>query len=119
MRRAAVASPPERHGSLRSRGAFSTILGSGSRHRVGGITLAIGPVDSPGPLVGLVAGRRVGSAVARNRAKRRIRAIMAGLSLRPGFGYVVVASPAVVTAPHDELVGWITTAVRKAEERAT
>ncbi|NNC74147.1 MAG: ribonuclease P protein component [Acidimicrobiia bacterium] len=93
------------------------ILGSGARQRVGGITLAVGHVESDRPLVGLVAGRRVGNAVARNRAKRRLRSVLAGLSLQPGLGYVVIASPGVVTAAYDELVGWVTLAVRKTEER--
>jgi ribonuclease P protein component len=52
-----------------------------------------------------VAGRAVGSAVERNRAKRRLREAAARVHLRAGHDYVVVASPRVIEMSFDELVG--------------
>lgn len=63
---------------------------------------------SPVPLfrLGLIASKKVGNAVARNRAKRRIRALV-GLLVTPplaqGVDYVVVARATLVHAPFDSL----------------
>lgn len=56
-------------------------------------------------------GRSVGSAVARNRVKRRLRAAVLAV---PGFydrDRVVIASPAVATARFAELVRWLSAAI--------
>lgn len=58
------------------------------------------------PSVGFVAGRRVGSAVARNRAKRRMREAVRGVDL-PQADIIFVASPDVVTAPFSQVAGWM------------
>lgn len=49
---------------------------------------------------GLVAGRGLGPAVARNRARRLLREAWKGLvhRVRPGFDVVLVARPAIGTA---------------------
>ncbi len=51
------------------------------------------------PRVAVVAGRRVGSAVARNRAKRRLRAAAAATNPPRGRDAVLVARPSSVSAP--------------------
>lgn len=56
------------------------------------------------PEVGIVAARRVGNAVRRNRAKRRLRAALRGVDLQADTAYVVIASPEVVSMEFDELV---------------
>jgi ribonuclease P protein component len=57
--------------------------------------------------VGFTASRRIGNAVARNRARRRlvhaVRAVLPGPA-RPGYNYVIVARPAVLTCPFDRLL---------------
>ena len=77
---------------------------------------------SPGPAaVGFVAGKKVGSAVLRNRAKRRLREAAARCNLRSDTVYVVIADSGVLTADFDSLVDTIDRCTReqpKAEERA-
>jgi len=68
------------------------------------------------PEVGVVAGRKVGNAVRRNRAKRRLREAVARVPLQPGAAYIVIASPPVVDAPFDRLVEWVADAVGDAKE---
>ena len=63
---------------------------------------------APGPpQVGIVAGRRLGTAVRRNRAKRRLRAAMERVVCAPGTAYVVIAGPEVIDAEFDRVVGWL------------
>ncbi len=69
--------------------------------------------DGRVPEVGIVASKkRVGSAVDRNRARRRIRAALGHVTLSEG-SYIVVASRGVLTAPFGELVGWLETAMEE------
>ena len=74
---------------------------------------------TPGPPeVGVVAGRSVGNAVERNRAKRRIREALRTVELQRGVVYVVVASQAVLGVEFDRLGRWIREAVAAATERS-
>jgi ribonuclease P protein component len=68
-------------------------------------------VASSPPQVGVVAGKRVGSAVARNRAKRRLRAAASHCELQPNTVYVLVAERDVLTADFPRLVAWISAGV--------
>lgn len=52
-----------------------------------------------------VAGRKVGTATRRNRAKRRLRAAIAQVGLPGGMDAVVVARSAALVAPFPALVG--------------
>ena len=68
------------------------------------------------PQVGIVASRRVGGAVSRNRAKRRLREALMRVELKPDTAYVVVASPDVVTMEFDDLVSELGTAITASGE---
>jgi len=63
------------------------------------------PADRLG--LGFTASRKVGNAVARNRAKRRLRAAAAEVlskSAEPGFDYVLIGRKATLDRPYQALV---------------
>ena len=72
----------------------------------------VGPDETIG--VGFTASRKVGSAVARNRARRRLKAL-AGEVLptagRPGYDYVLIARGETLRRPYIELAGDLKTAL--------
>ena len=59
----------------------------------------------------MVAGKKVGSAVERNRAKRRLREAASRCDLKPDTVYLLVAEQGVLTAEFDRLVHWIGTCI--------
>ena len=71
--------------------------------------------------VGYTASRRIGNAVARNRAKRRLRAAVAHVmpaSAQCGSDYVVIARAATLTRPFDALIGDLSAALARVGARA-
>lgn len=70
------------------------------------IALAFAPNGLPYSRVAVVAGRSVGKAVRRNRAKRRLRACVEQLFpyLQPGWDVIVYARPGVVEAPFSAIL---------------
>ncbi len=71
--------------------------------------------DKPGARIGFTASKKIGNAVLRNRAKRRMRAavhaVLTGLA-RAGWDYVLVARPqATVTRPFADLLADLTQAL--------
>ncbi len=83
--------------------------------------LILQAVESPGTQpaeggfrVGFTASRRVGGAVARNRARRRLRAAVAKVMAdraRPGHDYVVIARKETLGRRFADLVGDLETAL--------
>lgn len=68
--------------------------------------------------VGFTASRRVGNAVIRNRAKRRLRAAAGEVltrSGRPGTDYVIIARSVTGARPYAELVADLETALRQVD----
>ena len=66
--------------------------------------------------VGFTASRKVGNAVRRNRAKRRLRAAAAALIPthgRPGTDYVLIARAATADQPYGALLADLATALRR------
>jgi ribonuclease P protein component len=68
--------------------------------------------------VAVVAGRRVGKAVVRNRAKRRLRACLRQIDLPRGLDLVVTAKAGADTVPVAVLSEELTTSVAGATRRA-
>lgn len=95
------------HESLRNSTEFRRVLSQGSRHRAGGLVLASLPGADGSPRLGLVVAKSCGSAVTRNRIKRRLRAAADRVGLEPGREYVIIASAQVAEAPFDRLTGWL------------
>lgn len=72
------------------------------------------------PRVGFTASRKVGNAVVRNRAKRRLRAAASQLLPllgRPGHDYVLVARGATATRPFAALLADVTAALKGAHRK--
>ena len=91
---------------LKSSDDFSRVLSLGTRRRVGDITVVRAPGQPTQVRVGLVAGKRTGNAVQRNRAKRRIRQAVRQADI-PAGDYVVMAGPGTASVNFSELVSWI------------
>ena len=123
--RAVIASPPSvrqlepgrPYQSLRGRGAFARAYREGTRVRCGALTVVVVDGEDELPAVGVVAGRKVGSAVARNRAKRRLREAASRSKLRPDRVYVFIADEEILTAKFSQILQWVNEAVDKAEEK--
>ncbi|MDO5628524.1 MAG: ribonuclease P protein component [Mobilicoccus sp.] len=91
-----------------------------SRGRRGGTRLVVVHMRASQPTVpecrvGFVVSKAVGNAVVRNRVKRRLRAVMAGLlpELPAGHDVVVRANPAAATADSAALATDLTRVIRK------
>lgn len=112
-----MARPPWR---VRDRATFDRLRRSGLRARSGPLTViwvppspslaggdvadgaaGAGPVDSE-PRVAFAIARRVGSAVVRNRVRRRLRAVLADLVTAPG-AYLVSVGPEAAHLSSSEL----------------
>ncbi|MDP9451983.1 MAG: ribonuclease P protein component [Actinomycetota bacterium] len=100
-----LASPPTRRRAtpiwrVRDRATFAQLRAHGRRFRSGPLTLTWlpGPETEP-PRVAYAIGRAVGSAVVRNRTRRRLRALVAEQAgeLTPG-AYLIGVFPAAASA---------------------
>ena len=97
----------------------------GIRRVVGAVTLEICPTPSKDrqsghPRVGFTASRKIGNAVVRNRAKRRLRAAAAQLLPllgRGGHDYVLVARGTTVARTFAALLSDITGALNAAHRK--
>jgi ribonuclease P protein component len=105
---------------LKRRAEFVHVAGKGQRWSMPGLVLQTcvrpdGP-DAAVARVGFTASRRVGIAVARNRARRRLRAVAAQIlpaHAAPGRDYVMIARTATVTRPFALLLGDLETALKR------
>ncbi|MBA2336724.1 MAG: ribonuclease P protein component [Acidimicrobiia bacterium] len=93
---------------MRGRRSFSTIFQEGERRRHGDVVVIVAPGQPGPPQVGFVAGRKVGNAVRRNRAKRRLRAAVERVPLAEDTAYVVIGGPQVPDIDFERLMDWVT-----------
>jgi ribonuclease P protein component len=70
--------------------------------------------------IGFTASRKVGNAVTRNRAKRRLRSVAATIlpgKGKPGTDYVLIARAGTVGRRYDALIADLAAALRRVEHR--
>lgn len=80
---------------------------------MGGVTVVSLAGPEPVTRIGLVTGRRLGSAVKRNRIKRRIRHACRHIDFTPGWDHVVIPTGSVARVPFRTLVDWLERATRR------
>ncbi len=72
--------------------------------------------EAPSLRIGFTTSRKVGNAVKRNRARRRLKALAAEMlpaHARPGHDYVLIGRPATVSRPFDALRRDLVTALKR------
>lgn len=105
---------PNRIGRIYTRKDFLKIAGARRKWVASGLILQVRPSDEPaaagahaeGRRVGFTASKKVGNAVKRNRAKRRLRAAVRAVmadGAAPEHDYVVIARAETVTRPYELL----------------
>jgi len=101
--------------TLRSSRDFGRVFAEGHRRRLKGLVVVDSPNGLEGARIGLVVGRSNGSAVVRNRIKRRLRHAAAKVRFPLGRDYVLVASREVRTMSFHSLVENLQEAVEEKE----
>jgi ribonuclease P protein component len=110
---------------LKRRPEFLAVAASRRRWVAPGLILqaARRPEDSklpPAPRIGFTASRKVGIAVERNRARRRLKAAVEAVLPKsgvPGFDYVVVARGGTLTRAFPDLIADLETALKHVHEK--
>lgn len=83
----------------------------GKRTTVGGLTVVSLAAPDQKVRIGLVAGKRLGKAVKRNRIKRRIRHACRHIDFTPGWDHILIPAASVAVVPFGTLVEWLERAV--------
>lgn len=103
---------------LKRRKQFLNVAAAGQYFAARGLLLQVSPnhQDSAAVRVGYTASRKVGNAVARNRAKRRMRALAVEImpfNAKIGYDYVIIARTATANCSFGELGKDLKTAMIK------
>ena len=115
-------------GRLKRRAEFLQVAAARKKWAAPGLILQVRPnqllpsseiAGAPIPAalrVGFTASRKVGNAVKRNRARRRLKAVVGAVLPRhglPGFDLVLIARPATVDRPYRDLVNDFIAALKR------
>lgn len=104
--------PPARR--IRRRGEFQHVFDAGRRAHGRYLTIIAAPAPDPHSRLGIVASRKLGGAVVRNRAKRLIRQVFRTESGPDrASDLVVIPKPAIFAAPMAELLADYRTTVKR------
>lgn len=109
--------------TLRTRADFLRVAARRLRAVTPGLILQAAPRSAGGAAirVGFTASRKLGGAVTRNRAKRRLRAAAAEVLAErgsPDMDYVLIARADTAERPYSALVGDLATALRRVSRGA-
>jgi len=106
---------------LRRARDFARVRRGGAFYRHPCLLLSVAANELPHNRYGIVASRKLGIAVARNRCKRRLRAILQHLhgSLRQGYDIVLVARARLLREPFASIDRIVSELCAQAELRAT
>jgi ribonuclease P protein component len=106
---------------LKTRADFLRVAAGRVRAVRDGLIVQAAPAPAGAAVrVGFTASRRVGNAVTRNRARRRLRAAAAAVLAergRPGVDYVLIARAATAQRPYRALLADLEGALRRLERR--
>jgi ribonuclease P protein component len=106
---------------LRQRADF-VAAATGAKAPTAAFVLQVRKRGDSGPIrVGFTVTKKVGSAVERNRVRRRLKAVVsrsAGGRMRPGHDYVLVGRRAALELPFDRMVEEFNGALRRLETSA-
>jgi ribonuclease P protein component len=102
---------------LKRRAEFLAVAACRRKSVLPGLILQAAPrPDAAGRRIGLTASKAVGIAVARNRARRRLRAAaerVIGRHGAPGHDFVLIARPATLTRPFGALLDDLEAALKQ------
>ncbi|HEY0834760.1 MAG TPA: ribonuclease P protein component [Azospirillum sp.] len=119
-----MTAPDRLVGRLKRRPEFLAVAGTRRKHVAPGLILQVRrhddrqrPAHGEPPLrIGLTASRKVGNAVVRNRARRRLREaarLILPAHAAPGHDFVLVARKDTAERPWTDLLGDLTAALKR------